>query len=248
MSYTVTTLDERPDLIDETDRMASGGWPEFMLHDPVAARLFGHLYDTFPQYQSVVLDESGRVITVANTIPVTWDGTVEGLPSDGWDAMMERGVANYQNGIAPDTLSAVQVVVAKDYLGKGLSHMGLQAMRAAARKHGLKALIAPVRPNWKARYPLTPMERYITWQHRDGGMFDPWLRTHQKLGAVFMSVCPTSMTITATVEEWEKWAEMRFPESGAYIVPGALAPLEVDSDANIGRYVEANVWMKHSLG
>ena len=40
---------------------------------------------------------------------------------------------------------------------------------------------------------------------------------------------------------------MRFPESGMYIVPGALVPVEIDHDANQGTYVEPNVWMRHPL-
>jgi hypothetical protein len=40
---------------------------------------------------------------------------------------------------------------------------------------------------------------------------------------------------------------MSFPESGRYVVPGALAPIEVDTAADRVRYVEANVWVAHGL-
>jgi hypothetical protein len=53
------------------------------------------------------------------------------------------------------------------------------------------------------------------------------------------------MTITAPVAEWEEWTEMRFPESGTYIVPGALTTVEIEND--FGRYVEPNVWMLHKV-
>ena len=42
-------------------------------------------------------------------------------------------------------------------------------------------------------------------------------------------------------------AEMEFPESGAYVVPGALVPVEIDREAYQGVYVEPNVWMQHRL-
>ncbi len=190
--YTIVTLAERPDLVDETDHMNGAAWPEFMLHDPVADKLFGRLYDTFPEYQSVILDDNGKVIACGNAIPLTWDGTLEGLPERGWDAAMELGVANFKSGIAPNTLSAIQAVVSKDHLGVGLSQTVIRAMRSRAQEHGLQALIAPVRPNLKHRYPLTPMEQYVHWTQPDGTMFDPWLRTHQRLGAQFMRVCPLS--------------------------------------------------------
>jgi hypothetical protein len=41
---------------------------------------------------------------------------------------------------------------------------------------------------------------------------------------------------------------MRFPESGDYVVPGALAPVHIDRDRDEGVYVEANVWMRHEIG
>ncbi|MEO8610273.1 MAG: GNAT family N-acetyltransferase [Chloroflexota bacterium] len=245
--YTLHTLAERPDLIREADQMNGAGWPEFMLHDPVADQYFGQLYKRFADYQVILLNPDGKVIACGNTIPITWDGTVDGLPDRGWDAVMELGVRNHQNGIPPTTLSAIQAVVSKEHLGVGLSQHVLKAMKGAAAKHGLKALVAPVRPNLKHRYPLTPMERYVTWKHSDGLPFDPWLRTHARLGATFMKVCPLSMTIPAKVADWEKWTEMRFPESGTFVIPGALNPIEIDLEADTGRYIEPNVWMRHGI-
>jgi hypothetical protein len=246
--FTIHTLDERPDLIEASDAVASAGWPEFMLQDPVAKKHFWRVYDTFPQYQVVLLDQAGKIVACGNTIPVTWDGTVEGLWDEGWDAALQLGVENYYAGIAPTTLSAIQVVIDKDHLGSGLSSQVLKGMRDAAARGGLDSLIAPVRPNLKHRYPLTPMERYITWKTADDLPFDPWLRTHTRLGAQIMKVCPLSMTIPGTITEWEKWTEMRFPESGTYIIPGALSPVEMDLEADTGRYIEPNVWMRHSVG
>jgi len=53
-----------------------------------------------------------------------------------------------------------------------------------ARGHGLGALVAPVRPNWKERYPLVPIERYSEWRRDDGLLFDPWMRVHERLEGV----------------------------------------------------------------
>jgi hypothetical protein len=55
------------------------------------------------------------------------------------------------------------------------------------------------------------------------------------------------MVITGTVAEWEAWTTMRFPQSGRYTVPGALAPITIDRGRNVGRYVEPNVWMRHPV-
>jgi hypothetical protein len=55
------------------------------------------------------------------------------------------------------------------------------------------------------------------------------------------------MQIPGTVAEWAQWAGMAFPESGSYVVPGALVPVEVDREADRVVYVEPNVWMRHRL-
>ena len=52
------------------------------------------------------------------------------------------------------------------------------------------------------------------------------------------------MTIEAPVEDWQTWTGMAFPEDGAYVVPGMLAPLEVRD--GLGFHVEPNVWVRHS--
>jgi hypothetical protein len=106
-------------------------------------------------------------------------------------------------------------------------------------------MIAPVRPVLKSRYPLAPMERYVRWTRADGSPFDPWLRVHWSLGAEPVRLAPQSMVITGTVAEWEAWATMPFPESGIYVVPGALQPVAVDRERDVVRYEDPNVWMRH---
>jgi hypothetical protein len=120
-------------------------------------------------------------------------------------------------------------------------------MRDTARDHGFEYLVAPVRPSWKARYPLVPIDRYVTWRIDDGRLFDPWLRAHANLGAELVRPCHESMTIPGTVAEWEEWAVMPFPESGSYVVPGALEPVLIDRERDQGTYVEPNVWMLHRI-
>ncbi len=58
---------------------------------------------------------------------------------------------------------------------------------------------------------------------------------------------PQSLRITGTVDEWEGWTELAFPESGVYVFPQGLATLAVDREADAGRYWEPNVWMRHAV-
>ncbi|CAM5233131.1 MULTISPECIES: hypothetical protein [Streptomyces] len=62
-------------------------------------------------------------------------------------------------------------------------------------------MVAPVRPTVKARYPLAPIETYMRWRREDGSALDPWIRTHQRLGATLVSAAPESQVMTGTVAE-----------------------------------------------
>jgi hypothetical protein len=199
------------------------------------------LTEELPDFQFHILD-GDDVVARARSIPVHWDGTVEDLP-DGIDGAIARGF----DEPGANTLCALVIMVPRNVQGRGASRLALQAMMAIAREHGFGALIAPVRPNWKERYPLTPIERYAAWRRGDGLLFDPWMRVHERLGASVLKPEPQSLRITATVVEWEERVGMAFPETGEYVFPGGLATLAVDRERGVGRYWEPNVWMLHDV-
>jgi GNAT superfamily N-acetyltransferase len=211
-------------------------WPLFMNHDPVVNSFWPRLYELYADFQLWVLDGK-QTIAQAATVPVRWDGIPE---PRGIDWAMSNGVAG-----EPSSLCALMVTIVPEYRGSGLADALLRRMVSIASAHGLDELIAPVRPTWKARYPLTSMERYMLWRRDDGLPYDPWLRTHERLGGEILDVCPRSMTVTGTREEWEEWTGLQFPEDGDYAVPGALVPVRFESGQ--GTYVEPNVWVKHPV-
>jgi GNAT superfamily N-acetyltransferase len=241
----VFTLAERPDL-EAGLRSLPNTFPEFMHHDAVVDRYWDLLFVDFAGFQIAVCDDGGETLAAGNCIPVFWDGTIGGLP-DGLDGVLERGVEDVKGGRAPTVVSALLATVPPAHRSRGLSSVVLTAMKAVAADHGLGALIAPVRPTLKERYPLTPMERYARWERSDGLPFDPWLRVHRRLGAQFLGVAPESMVITGKLREWEEWTGMGFPESGTYVVQGALQPVEMDLERDLGVYREPNVWMRHPV-
>jgi len=120
----------------------------------------------------------------------------------------------------------------------------LEHMRGLAHERGWE-LVAPVRPSLKHRYPLTPIERYAEWRREDGLLFDPWLRAHERLGAEIIGIAQDSLVSEGTVAELEEWCGLQFPESGSYVVTGALVPVEIDRKNDRGAYREPNVWMRH---
>jgi GNAT superfamily N-acetyltransferase len=234
-----------PAVDERWDEQTGGVWPEYNRHGDVLNRYWGDLDDVFPEFQLVLVDDSGGLVARAYTIPLAWDETIEGLPA-GIDGAIERGFELATRNEAANALSALAIVVDPLHQGRGLSSRVLDAMRGLAREKALVALIAPVRPSWKERYPLTPIEGYAHWTRDDGLPFDPWIRTHARLGGEILKPEPQSLRITGTVAEWEEWTKMRFPESGEYVFPEGLAPLTIDVEADVGRYWEPNVWMRHA--
>lgn len=119
-------------------------------------------------------------------------------------------------------------------------------MKEIAKRNNLDFLIAPVRPTLKHQYPLLALEDYIQWKTSDLELpFDPWLRTHIKVGGKILKVCSRCMVTENKLENWEKWTGMRFLQSGEYIVPYTLNPIQVCLDSNKGIYIEPGVWMVH---
>lgn len=246
MQYRVYSLAERPEFRPAFFPFHQLSWPQYLMQGEVAARYFGRLYTDFPEYQVLLLDQEERVVGCAHSIPLIWDGTPEGLPY-GWDETLEAGCLGHTAGRRPNTLSALGAMLLPEKKGEGLSPLLLGAMKAAGAASGLGAMIAPVRPTWKSRYPLTPMERYAQWQRPDGSPFDPWVRVHWRMGGRILKVAPESPVITGTVAQWEEWTGISLPESGSYIIPGAPEPLVVDRERDRGRLAEPNLWMVHPI-
>lgn len=210
---------------------------EFDRHGETLQRYRGRLHD-FPEFQ---FELEGGVR--GHTLPVHWDGALDDLPR-GIDGAFQRA---FEEGGA-NVVCAVNVTVPAELRGRGLSRIALERMIELTREHGYDVLIAPVKPTLKYRYPITPIERYAEWRREDGLLFDPWMRTHERLGAEILKPERESVRVSGTVAEWEEWTEMAFPESGEYVIPGGLQLLAVEREADSGVYYEPNVWMVHTVG
>ncbi|MGW2354258.1 hypothetical protein [Actinacidiphila glaucinigra] len=237
------TAGERPDLREQARAALWRGWPEFILHAPSSAEYRRRALAYFPRFDVLLLD-GGEVVAGGAGVALCWDGEAGTLP-DGYDGAMAASVTGHEACVVPDTLCVMVAAVRPDRLGGGLAARVLTALRDRAVDAGLRRVIAPVRPTLKARYPLTAMEDFAGWTRPDGLHLDPWIRTHQRLGATVLAPAPRSMVITGTVAEWEAWAGMAFPRTGGYVVPGALDLVEIDRERDRGVYAESNLWMRH---
>jgi hypothetical protein len=222
-------------------------WPEYNLHGDVLNQFWNQLYEVFPDYQFVLYDQDAdEVLAAAHTIPIAWDGTVEGL-GPGIDASIQAGFDLHAAGGTATALCALAAEIPPRNRDRGLAGVILQHMAALARSAKLWSLIAPVRPNWKDRYPNTPIERYVTWVRDDGQPFDPWLRVHTRMGGEITAPIPESLRITGTVADWEAWTGMAFPDSGDYVFPAGLTTVTIDRETDVGSYWEPNVWVIHAI-
>lgn len=243
----VIRYSQRPELWKDTSTITREVWPEYNLHSEDPNGYWGRLFDEFGAFQFVLYDEERQeVMAEGHTIPCDWDGTPDGL-GEGIDAMLAAAFLARAEGRSPNALCALAVEIRPHFQGGGLASRMLDAMTEIARESGLDELIAPVRPSFKDRYPITPIEEYVTWTRDDGEPFDPWIRIHTRRGGQIVKPIPHSMRITGTITEWEEWTGMSFPGDGQYTFPAGLASVEIDHAHHRGSYWEPNVWVVHAL-
>ncbi len=145
----VYTVAERPDLAEPAWEATSDAFPEYNNHGDVLNVYWGGLTEKYPQFQFHLVD-AGTDPRARRCLPVRWDGSLEDLPK-GIDDAIVRGIDEGDG----NALCAMVIQVPRSLQGRGLSGAALKAMADIGRAHGLPSLIAPVRPNWKERYPLT---------------------------------------------------------------------------------------------
>lgn len=245
MTVSLVSAAARPDLVEAAEAMGSALWPDWL--DTAALRAYWpSLYQgELAAYQTIAVDDtSGAVVGLANSVPFLRS---DALPDTGWDWVLEHGVLAALAGSPVNALSALSVAIRAEQRGTGLAQRLLEAMKPPARAGGLTTMVAPVRPTLKALYPLQDFATYCAWRRDDGTPFDPWLRTHEAMGATAIGPAMASQTIIGTLDQWQRWTAMKFPASGHYAIPGALAPLEIDLAANRGICLEPNLWMEHPL-
>ncbi|MEV7612985.1 N-acetyltransferase [Streptomyces sp. NPDC089799] len=242
----ITTIADRPELTDRLWDMADS-WPKFSLEDPVSYLLYGRMVKELPEYVFIAT-EGDTVVARAFSVPFALHAEGRGeLPARGWDQVLLWAFADLRHDRAPDTVSAIEISVAADRQGRGLSGRMLAAMRENARSHGFAEVVAPVRPNRKSAEPDASIHEYAYRTREDGLPHDPWLRVHVRAGGVIDSVAPASMTISGSLAEWRSWTGLPFDRPGPVHVPGALVPVDCDPEQGFAVYVEPNVWVRHPL-
>jgi hypothetical protein len=242
--FEVVTLRQRPDLEDQVAALHDQAWDAFLEGAPW--NHWDELFDELAEFQILLRDPDDVVIGLGHTVPFVWDHTERDLPGM-LDDIIARALDDRHHGRRPTAFSALAAIVPSSHQNRGLSSAVLRGMLALAGQHHVDTLVAPVGPTYKHLYPLIPMERYVRWTREDGSPFDPWIRVHWRLGAEQLCVAPRTAVARGTVRQWEDWTGMRFPETGLYVVPGALQPVVIDRERDRGRYEDPGIWMRHRV-
>ncbi|WP_410655332.1 GNAT family N-acetyltransferase [Amycolatopsis sp. lyj-112] len=240
----IEDLSTRPDLREAALGLGGVGG-EFLLHDQVGLLAkSSHLAARWPEYFLVLL-EDGVPVARAAAVPVGFP-TAERpeLPDHGWDAALIWAAEDLMDDRETNTLIALEVMVDAGRRGGGLATQALEALKKRASETGLRKLVVPVRPAGKENEPELSFEDYIARRRPDGLPEDPWLRTHERIGARFVKVAPFAMTVTGSFAQWRTWTGVELRD-GLTTVPGGIAPVLASSALDLGVYVEPNVWLEH---
>jgi len=244
--YQLLNACELPDLSQISNQIADTVWPKFMLNDPVAEMYWHYLYQKWPEYQFAIM-QADNIVATGNSVPLYWEHAFEELPDEGWDWILPKAIDDSNHQRKANIQVAIQIMVPKEYQGKGLSAHAVRGMKSIGLQQGHKHLIVPLRPNHKCKYPNTSMNEYLSWKNETGLPFDPWIRVHTQLGGQIIKVCTHSMRIQGSIDEWYNWTGIPFTTSGEHVVPGALCPVKVDIEKQMAVYIEPNVWLKHTI-
>lgn len=65
----------------------------------------------------------------------------------------------------------VQIIIPKEYQGKGISSSAVVEIKAMCVKMGIRKLIILIRPTLKSKYPITDIDNYSNWKNEKGFPF-----------------------------------------------------------------------------
>jgi len=220
------------------------GFPEFISGDKEVKKYIARVRESFRAYDVILTDEDDQLAATGWGVPILWSGQVSELPSSFADVLRQSLEVRDALGVA-DTFVIGGAVVHPALKGRGAAESLIRALFDTVTAHQLAKVVAPVRPTRKHLYPLLDIDAYSAWVRNDGLPWDPWLRLHVRIGGSVIGLAREAQTMTGTVSQWEEWTGLEFPLSGDYVIPKGMAPLRVDRTADLGTYVEPNIWVRH---
>lgn len=206
-------------------------------------RHYDALLERYDDFQICLVDEdTGYPVAIGCCVPF-YCADPQTLPAEGWDWIVESAS---RVDVTPNMLGGLGVSVPRVHRSKGLARLVIKAMRDLAEDCGFEGVVIPVRPTAKANHPDVTMAEYVRWTDDKGRAYDPWLRSHLSAGGRIVGEATRSMVVEEPIPFWENWTGRTFDHSGTYAIEGALAPVSIELEKGIGRYVEPNVWFSYA--
>lgn len=245
--YVVKTRADGPELRRAAMAIEQSAWASLDFFNFTRAHFtaYRQILDDYADWQLCLVDQAtGYPVAVGNCVPLRCD--FNDLPEEGWDWMVEAAASARPSAF--NALGALAVSVPGVHRGKGLARRVIAEMRALAERRGLKAVVAPVRPAQKRQHPFVAIEDYMRWSDERGRRYDRSLRAHDEAGGRLIKSADRSLIIEEPTAFWEVWTGRTFERSDCYLIEGAIAPVCIDVEQGVGRYVEPSVWFAYSAG
>ena len=220
------------------------GFPEFISGDKEVDKYIARVRESFREYDLTLTDEDDQLAATGWGVPIMWSGEVSELPSSFAEVLRQAIEVHDALGVA-NTFVIGGAIVHPALKGGGTAESLIRALCDTATAHHLATVVAAVRPTRKHLYPLLEIDAYAAWVRNDAMPWDPWLRLHVRIGGRVIGLAREAQTMTDTVSRWEEWTGLEIPVSGDYIIPKGMAPLRIDKAADLGTYVEPNIWVRH---
>lgn len=240
--FTLDHLDD--DLKSQYSAAVKAAFPPVNHQSPIVKEYWARIEKYFPKHQIFAIDENHTLVGSINTIPIHWDKDLDQLPNDGWDWLVKKGISDFENNIKPNSLGGLQIIVPKNFQGRGHSKLMIAQAKNLKEKFKYENLFIPIRPTFKHLFPEMKMHDYMLMK-KDERIYDPWIRTHLNSGAQIINVCSNSMNIKADLTFWENQIDKKIKSSGNYVIPGALSQIKIDIEKNVGEYKEPNIWINY---
>ena len=165
-NFVVELMHDRPRTDTELSDLFAGGWPAFIDADPEAAQALPRVRELFADLEVVLVDRhSDTLVAACWAVPIRWDGTHTDLPA-GYSASLTRALNEHDSGTAVNTAVVCAAQVKRDLVRTGIAAELLRALMTVTADQGLPRAIAPLRLTGKHRYPLTPINDYLSWTGR----------------------------------------------------------------------------------
>lgn len=229
---------------EQMNALFAEGFPSFIIGDQNVKHFIGRVRELFGEYNIMLVNQGDEPVATGWGVPISWSGEFPDLPET-FAHVLQRSLESYDAPDVADTFVICGAVVHPARKGSGVAQALIGALIDSAAIHSLSKVIAPVRPTLKHQYPLQSVDAYAKWVRSDGLPWDPWLRLHVRLGGEVIGLAGKAQTMIGTIAQWEEWSGLEFPESGDYVIPDGMAPLHIDKSADLGTYVEPNVWIRH---